>query len=98
MPPWIWMASRKVRSATSEQRPKENGRATSAGKAGMSKTVRSGGGRSSSPRARKMKAAAAQAEKSATWTAREGADCEDATMLDPTTATPDGAVKMRGGG
>ncbi len=93
MPPWIWMASRKVKSATSERNPKENGRATSAGKAGMSKTICSGGGRNCSPRARKRKAAAVQAQKSATGTAREGADCEDATVLDPTTATRGLAAK-----
>src|SRR5258708_29753119 len=89
------MGAGKVRSATSGRSPKEKGRATSAGKAGMSNTICSGGGRSRSPRARKRKLAATQAQKNDTGTAREIVD-RDVTIWDPTIAWAADAAKCEG--
>src|SRR5438067_6307121 len=59
-----------MRSATRERRPKENGRAMSAGKAGMSKRVASGLARRSSARTRSPYVAAAKVAKRKTRTKR----------------------------
>ncbi len=67
-PPWTWIACRNMRSETTDRRPNEKGRTTSAGKAGTSKPASSAAGARRSARARKSAQQAARAA-----TARSGA-------------------------
>ena len=63
--PWVWIASRKVRSATRERNPNEKGRITSVGKGGTSSCISVGGGLSASALPRVSAVAATSEAKSA---------------------------------
>src|SRR5260370_20306041 len=80
--PWTWIASRKVRSATSDRSPKEKGRETSAGKAGMSNCVAEMGARSCWARGRRKNAAVARSAIASTSAVRGASKGRALTTMD----------------